>query len=126
MYAVGFYYGPGFGVDRDVNESLRWYRKAAALGHPRAQGLLAHAYVFGTGYGYAIEGGFENNYQLGFDFAQASADQGNAIGQYVLGAIYFDGLGVPPNEEKALTLLRFLPIRFTPTPTRARMGANRI
>ena len=106
IYAVGFYYGKGFGVDRDVNESIRWYRKAAALGHPRAQGLLAYAYVYGTGYAYEIEGGFEKNYQLGFDLAQASADQGNGIGQYVLGTIYFNALGVPSNATKALSLIR--------------------
>lgn len=106
IYAVGFYYGLGLGVDRDVHESIRRYRKAAALGHPRAQGLLAYAYVFGTGYGYAIEGGFEIDYELGFELAQASANRGNWIGQYVLGIIYFNGLGVPPDLDKAIPLIR--------------------
>ena len=74
----------------------------------------------------------------------AAAQQGHTISQYNLGLIYEHGLGTDANDVEAvkwyylaskgghakalskLALLISLAIRFTPTPTRARMGANRI
>src|SRR5690606_16555231 len=49
MASLAFLYDNGYGVARDYAEGLRWNRKAAALGNPRAQTNLGVAYHNGTG-----------------------------------------------------------------------------
>ena len=40
MTTVGAFYENGWGVPRDVEQAVVWYRKAAALGEPAAQDNL--------------------------------------------------------------------------------------
>lgn len=48
-FDLGVLYACGWGVEKDQNEALRWYRKAAEQGDRRAQYNLAVAYFEGDG-----------------------------------------------------------------------------
>lgn len=48
-FDLGVLYARGWGVEKDQNEALRWYRKAAENGDRRAQYNLAAAYFEGDG-----------------------------------------------------------------------------
>ncbi len=48
-FDLGVLYASGCGVEKDQNEALRWYRKAAERGDSRAQYNLATAYFEGDG-----------------------------------------------------------------------------
>ena len=40
QFNVGVVYARGLGVAKDEAEAVKWYRKAADQGHPRAQRIL--------------------------------------------------------------------------------------
>jgi TPR repeat protein len=46
---VGHAYETGNGVRQDPKEAMRWYRKAAEQGHPKAFGLIGRLYGIGFG-----------------------------------------------------------------------------
>jgi TPR repeat protein len=46
---VGHAYETGKGVKQDPKEAMRWYRKAAEQGHPKAFGLIGRLYGMGFG-----------------------------------------------------------------------------
>lgn len=46
---VGHAYETGKGVRQDPREAMRWYRKAAEQGHPKAFGLIGRLYAMGFG-----------------------------------------------------------------------------
>lgn len=48
-FDLGVLYASGWGVEKDQNEALLWYRKAAENGDKRAQYNLAAAYFEGDG-----------------------------------------------------------------------------
>jgi hypothetical protein len=48
-FDLGLLYARGWGVEKDQNEALRWYRKAAEQGDRQAQYNLAAAYFEGDG-----------------------------------------------------------------------------
>jgi hypothetical protein len=48
-FDLGVLYARGWGVEKDQNEALQWYRKAAEQGDRRAQYNLASAYFEGDG-----------------------------------------------------------------------------
>ena len=49
QFALGARYEDGSGVDRDMNEAIRWYTEAANGGHTEAQFKLGRFYEDGTG-----------------------------------------------------------------------------
>jgi TPR repeat protein len=49
MINLGDLYLSGTGVDRDIHEALRWYRRAAHRGEPQGQMRLAKLYEQGVG-----------------------------------------------------------------------------
>ena len=40
MFAIGNLFANGFGVGKDLDEAMKWYCKAALLGHPQATGMV--------------------------------------------------------------------------------------
>lgn len=76
MFRLGIRYDQENG-ERDIVEAVKWYKKAAELGHRDAQHLLGVLYVTGDG--------------VPLDFAEAekwllkSAEQGNIAAQHDLG-----------------------------------------
>lgn len=84
----------GQGVPKDIVESMKWCRKAAAQGWRDAQFNLGVGYEHGQG--------------VGQDYVEASrwylkaADQDDTAAQINLGALYEAGKGVRQNKVQAL------------------------
>jgi TPR repeat protein len=74
------------------------YRKAAELGHVKAQ--LALALMFAQGHGVASD-----DKRAAFWLTKAAAS-GNAIAQYSLGLLYYEGRGIKRDYDRALSLYR--------------------
>jgi len=49
MGRIGFLYANGQGVPQDYAEAMRWYKKAADLGHTPAIFMIGVFYQFGKG-----------------------------------------------------------------------------
>jgi len=97
---VGMMYQYGQGVDKNSNEAMNWYKKAARQGYLPAQYCLGMIYreIAGEGsfWGIAI------NYKESAKWLTKAAEQGYAPAQQGLGAAYFSGYGVPQDVEKAM------------------------
>ena len=89
QYEMGSsYYDKG-----NYQEALKWYTKAAELGHPDAQSELGHMYF--NGEGVAV------NHKEALKWLSKAAEQGDAISQSTLGYMYKNGIGVLKNEDEA-------------------------
>lgn len=131
QYNVGRYYGGGYGgVERNDEESLRWYRKAGEQGHALALQIIGSAYFHGRGvsedrtegirwWKKAAEAGdiwaagelgkrYYNGLDVTRDYAQAvvwcrkAAEGGNAESRFILAECYHHGRGVAVNHVEAL------------------------
>lgn len=130
-----FYFG-GFGVAQDHPRALRYMQLAAAQNDPIALGELGEHYLGGRmglpqdrakgwefvrrgadrGNGRAafllaiclIQGsnGLGKNEAEGVKYARISAEIGDADGQSLLGALYYEGGGVPKDLKEAARWLR--------------------
>jgi V8-like Glu-specific endopeptidase len=87
QFNIGYMYANGWGVQRDVAEAVKWYRKAAEQGLEVAQHYLGLAYNNGDG----IE---RDDAEAARWFSRA-AEQGFSRAQLVLGHMYLHGEGVP-------------------------------
>ena len=122
------------GVERDYDEAVSWYRRAAEQDHAAAQAYLGFMYSSGRGvaqddteavrwYRRSAEQGHplgQNNLGVGYrdgrgvvqDYEESvrwyrrSAEQGNALGQNNLGVMYDTGRGVQENDEEAVRWYR--------------------
>jgi V8-like Glu-specific endopeptidase len=89
QFNIGYMYANGWGVQRDLAEAIKWYRRAAEQGLEIAQHSLGVAYFNG-------EGIARDNAEAARWFKRA-AEQGFSRSQYMLGTMYLDGRGVPKN-----------------------------
>lgn len=98
-YGIGYLYHFGLGVNKDINEALRWYRKALALGSDNAQvaidNCLAELNSSNNSGGKSVD-------DMSIAELQTAAEQGNAAAQYRLGIIY----GGNGNLEEAVKWFR--------------------
>jgi TPR repeat protein len=129
-FKKGDMYYNATGVTNNYTKALKWYRKVAEQGHPRAQFNLGILYQNGQGVikdkvqavywyqkaakqGYASaqcnlawmyeQGqGVEQNYVKAIEWYQKAADQGDVDAQYNLGLMYKQGGGVIQNYAKAI------------------------
>ena len=94
VLAMGWFYLNGVGVEQDVEQARRWYRKSARQGDSRA--------MFSLG-------------QMAFDeqdFADArvwfrrASDKGHARSLFWLGKLYWRGYGVPEDRKQAMALFQ--------------------
>lgn len=95
---LGDCYASGFGVEPNVEETVKWYRKAAEQGNAEAQNSLGIKYWKGEGIG--------QNYEYAYRWFLRSAKQGYFIAQYNLGICYGYGKGVKKDEEEAIKWLQ--------------------
>ena len=130
MNQTGDQYYNGYGVARDDEIALEWYRQAAALGNAEAMNNIGNCYYHGRGvepdYGKALEWfqkaadlgndkamcdvgvmyangeGVEQDYEEALNWYQKAADLGNAVAMNNLGVIYEYGQGVEQDYEEAL------------------------
>ncbi len=93
QFNLGILYYEGKGVDRDRNESIFWFSKAAQAGHAQAQYNLGHLLV-------------EKQQDLaqvrrGVVWWKRSAENGSILAQYNYGKALFYGLAIDQDLEQA-------------------------
>ncbi|MEI6562884.1 MAG: tetratricopeptide repeat protein [bacterium] len=89
----GIAYLTGKGIDTNLVEAEKCFRKSAELGHPLAQFQLGTAYLSGLG--------VETNPAEAVKWFRLSAEQGAAVAQYNLGVALERGEGVPQDNQAA-------------------------
>jgi TPR repeat protein len=89
MYSLGM-----FGVPKDAIRSAGWYRKAALQGNTRSMLKLI-----------AISSAAGDHAET-LMWSRKLAELGDATGQYTLGLMYGQGLGVPKDKIQALAWLK--------------------
>ena len=97
QFKVGEMYENGFGVEKNVEEGLKWIRKAAEQGHETAGFKLLY---------YDIrKNGINDKNKAQFDELNNKALGGNGQAQYYVGLMYAHGVGVKQNDDMALDWL---------------------
>ena len=92
MYAISH------SVEKNVAETVKWFRKAAEQKHAPAQASLGTLYRDGSG--------VEQSDIEAVNWFRLAAAQGHASGQFYLGMMYKDGRGVERNPAEAVKLIR--------------------
>ena len=98
QFSLGSLYFEGAGVEKNYDDSAKWFRLAAEQGYAPAQFNLGNAYKHGQG--------------IGQDDAKAAqwwrkaAEQEFAPAQFNLGTQYYFGRGVPKDEDTAILWYR--------------------
>lgn len=95
--ALGNMYHDGFGVERDINKALEWYRKAADQNYPDGLYQLGHEYA--TGHGVTKDNG------KAIELFTKAAAQGHSKAEYRLYEYYISGVGVTQDRAKAHEML---------------------
>ena len=88
-------YDKGKGVEKNFDEALKWYRKAANQGYSKAQINLAFMYYYGKG--------VVSNYASAVTWFRKAAYQGDVQAYYYLGNCYLEGIGVSRNKDLAIS-----------------------
>src|SRR5690606_4996708 len=127
QFEVAAIYGEGRALDKDLEESARWYERSAAQGFVPAQYRLGNLYETGSGvdkdleqarlwYQRAAEAGNrmamhnlaalhaggelgEQQFELAAEWFEKAANQGMTDSQFNLGMLYARGLGVDQSFE---------------------------
>ena len=86
-------YARGEGVPKDGTEALKWFRKSAEQGNPKAEYSLCDAYHEGRG--------VPQDYAEAVRWFSMAAEQGHVVSQATLGAYYWAGRGVAQDLVKA-------------------------
>ena len=90
---LGYMYDNGYGLNKNYEQAVYYYRKAAEGGHPFGQYRLGWMYDTGNG--------VEKDYQQAVNWYRKAAEQGYAPGQYNMGSMYEHGAGVQKDIKKA-------------------------
>ncbi len=132
QFYLGKCYHQGLGVETNLTEAVKWYRKAVAQGNAFAQINLGNCYARGEGVDkdeveavklfhraaeqgdavaqaklgacYLSGEGVDKDESTSAKWFQKSAEQGNAFAQSCLGLCYLHGLGVEKDMDKAIEL----------------------
>ena len=92
-------YISGKGTERDTNKAMALLEEPAAAGHPSAAHILASLRLFNTD-DLSLQ-------QQGFEALEQEYESGSAFSAGKLGWAYQKGLGVEPDQDKALELYNF-------------------
>jgi TPR repeat protein len=95
---IGWCYEMHYGVEKNMSEAIRWYRKASDAGEPWAQNNLADCYSEGTY--------IERNLLKAAQLYKKSAAGGYATGMYRWAECLRNGWGTVKNEQEALVWYR--------------------
>lgn len=90
--AMGWHYYHGDGVPKNLEESFKWFQKAANLGESSAQ--------FNVGMMYQKGEGVKQDLAEAAKWYRKSAEQGKASAQLNLGMMYISGRGVRQNIDE--------------------------
>lgn len=92
MLYLGSLYRDGLGAPRDLSAAETWFRRASVRGNRNA--TLSLGFLL-------IEAMEPRDYISGASVFREAAEQGDPVGQYVLGKLYLAGLGVKQDDGKA-------------------------
>lgn len=95
---LGVMYNYGYGYDINLENALRYYKKAAVLGNPDAQFNIGQMYFEG--------GAIAKNFEEAFKWYSLSADQNYPLAKLQLATLYFKGYGVKVDINKAIEIIR--------------------
>ena len=95
---LGQMYANGWGVTQDVDEAVKWYRKAAEQGDANAQCNLGFMYEEGRG--------VTKDDREAVKWFRKSAEQGNLTAQLRLFNMYIEGRGVMKDDYEAVRWIR--------------------
>ena len=121
---LGMAHMAGFGIDKNTREAVKWFNKAADMGHEGAKSFIAtyntndlegaavdwfreegekgnSDALVALGFCYSTGIGVVRDEQAAIDSYIKAAELNNARAQFLLSARYLYGLGVEKNEEKA-------------------------
>ena len=88
---LGIAYASGrFGIAQDLDEALKWEKKAALQGDPEAQ--------YDVGLSYSVR----EDYEKAMEWYLKAAEQNYARAQLYIGMLYAYGNGVPRDVDKAI------------------------
>ncbi len=87
---LGAAYDNGIGVERDIDQALQWYQRAAEQGVAEAQFNLAHLLVTE-----------ELSSVAAAEWMLKAAEQGMVDAEYLMGVIYAEGIGVESDRNEA-------------------------
>ncbi|BCS82742.1 Sel1-like repeat-containing protein [Cotonvirus japonicus] len=86
---LGFMYEKGIGLEKNSHESIKWYTKSANQGFKYAQNNLGFFYLD------------NKDYTLAKIYLKKAAFQNDRNAEHKLGQLYFNGIGVKKNYQKA-------------------------
>ena len=84
-------------VEKNTEEALKWFKKAAELGEPNAQINLGKMYMNGTLNGTPKE----KNPEKALFWIKKAVSQANSDAQAILGSWYYEGTGVKKDYDEA-------------------------
>jgi len=131
QHNVGFLYSNGIGVEKDLVEAAKWYRKAVLQGMSSAQYNLALLYMEGTGVEKDVkeamrlfllcadagmpqayytcarlyssgEQGIEKDSVLALNYLQKAVDRGDLNAEYLMGIWNKEGINLDKDNKEAL------------------------
>jgi TPR repeat protein len=95
---LGIQYENGEGVDKNLEQAVKWYRLAADQGDARAEVNLGWMYSQGLG--------VQQEDREAAVWYRKAGEQGNVRAQHNLGVIYETGRGVPKDAQESLKWYR--------------------
>ncbi len=98
LYYVGMLYSDGLGVDQNLAEAMRLFRRSAEQGNPDGQNAMGYSYMMGDG--------VEKNFDTARLWLNKAAAQGSTKAYRSLGKTYLDGWGVKKDEAQATAWYR--------------------
>lgn len=115
QYYYGTMFSDGLGVPRSSRTAAEWFEKSARQGHTDAEFSLGFLLLYGAGDG---PDAVDSNIDAGLGWLEKSAAHGNVQAQCFLGGLYWGGITVPYDHDRALnwTLLAaeqgFVPAQY--------------
>lgn len=100
QFYLGNCYRNGIGVNENLDEAIKWYKKAAEQGYTNAQDQLGDMYLYGKGVE-KDEDEAQRWYKTAFLRAEEQARKGIFKYQIKLMIYYMKGRGVEKNVDKA-------------------------
>jgi hypothetical protein len=97
-FSLGERYRTGSGVESNMTEAAKWFRKAAEQGYAKGQYNLGLCYYYGWG--------VETNQTEAVKWYRKAAEQGEVAAQLNLGVCYAGGNGVEKNQNEAVKWYR--------------------
>lgn len=88
-YWVGLDLINGEGIDKDIDEGVKWIKKAAKKGYPQAQRQLGLCYILGEC--------VKQDMVKAFKWIEKAAEK-DEVAQYFLGLFYYKGEGGTPQD----------------------------